>query len=158
MEKESLDLNLLNSAEKLIRCHFLLGWRGFVNIFIKANKKLTLKFSNHYSYLIDSSFVPADSKYETWGLHSVVANELDCDIEVNAFELQSRYYVHFRINIFRKGINPFIPSQWVRKYFSSSKSVNLAQRLIYHKTKKQRNQTNQAIQIQKYLCLLTHEI
>ena len=33
---------------------------------------------------------------------------LDCDLEVSEFELQLRYYVHFRINILRKGMNPFI--------------------------------------------------
>ena len=27
------------------------------------------------------------------------ANVLDCNIPVNKFELQSRYYVHFRTNV-----------------------------------------------------------
>ena len=39
---------------------------------------------------------------------NVVANVLDCDIVINKFELQSRYYVHFRINTLRKGTNPII--------------------------------------------------
>ena len=38
----------------------------------------------------------------------VVANELDCDIVVNEFELQSLYYVHFRTNTLRKGMNLFV--------------------------------------------------
>ena len=28
--------------------------------------------------------------------HGVVANVLDCDIAVSEFELQPRYYIHFR--------------------------------------------------------------
>ena len=38
----------------------------------------------------------------------VVANLQDCDIVVNEFELQSRYYVHFRTNTLGKGMNPLI--------------------------------------------------
>ena len=39
----------------------------------------------------------------------VVANWLDCDILVTWFEIQSRYYVYFRINTVEKGMKPFIP-------------------------------------------------
>ena len=39
-----------------------------------------------------------------------VANVLDSDIVVSEFELQSRYYVQFRINTLGKCMNPFIPS------------------------------------------------
>ena len=39
-------------------------------------------------------------------LRGVVANILDCDIVVSEFELKSRYYVHFRFDTFRKGMNP----------------------------------------------------
>ena len=35
-----------------------------------------------------------------------MANVQDCDPEVNEFELQSRYYVHFRTNNLGKGMNP----------------------------------------------------
>ena len=35
-----------------------------------------------------------------------VANVLDCDILVSEFEFRSRYYVYFRTNNFRKGMNP----------------------------------------------------
>ena len=35
----------------------------------------------------------------------VVANVLDCGIEVSEFVLQSRYYVHFRTNTFGKDMN-----------------------------------------------------
>ena len=34
------------------------------------------------------------------------ANVLGCDIKVSEFELQSRYYVHFRANTQRKVWNP----------------------------------------------------
>ena len=33
---------------------------------------------------------------------------MDNGIVVNEFELQSRYYVHFRTNTLGKGMNPFI--------------------------------------------------
>ena len=36
----------------------------------------------------------------------VMAKVLDCSLEVSEFELQSRYYVHFRINTLGKGIEP----------------------------------------------------
>ena len=39
----------------------------------------------------------------------VVANELDCDIVVTKFELQSLYCVHFRTNTLGKGMNYLIP-------------------------------------------------
>ena len=38
----------------------------------------------------------------------VVANVLDCDIEVSEFKLQSRYFVHFRTNNLGKSMNPLI--------------------------------------------------
>ena len=38
----------------------------------------------------------------------VEVNVMDCDIVVNEFELQPRYYVHFRTNTCRKDINSFI--------------------------------------------------
>ena len=38
-------------------------------------------------------------------------NVLNCDIVVSEFELQSFYYVNFRTNSFRKGMNtPYPPS------------------------------------------------
>ena len=33
---------------------------------------------------------------------------LDCGIVVREFELQLRYYIHFRTNTLGKGMNPFI--------------------------------------------------
>ena len=38
-----------------------------------------------------------------------MANVLDYSLEVSVFELESRYYVHFRTNIIRRSMNPFIP-------------------------------------------------
>ena len=38
----------------------------------------------------------------------LMAKDLDCNLEVNKFELQSRYYVHFRTNTLGKGMNPLI--------------------------------------------------
>ena len=37
-----------------------------------------------------------------------MVKELDCNPEVSEFELQSGYYVHFRINTLEKNINPLI--------------------------------------------------
>ena len=41
-----------------------------------------------------------------WSLRGVIANALDCGHEVNEFELQSRYYVFFRIYTLVQGMNP----------------------------------------------------
>ena len=38
----------------------------------------------------------------------VVVKDMDCGIVVSEFELQSRYYVHFRANTLGKGMNPLI--------------------------------------------------
>ena len=38
-----------------------------------------------------------------------MVNQLNCDIVVNEFELQSRNYVHFLTNTLGKGKDPFIP-------------------------------------------------
>ena len=39
-------------------------------------------------------------------LRGVMAKALESGIVVREFELQSRYYVHFRTNTLRKGVNP----------------------------------------------------
>ena len=39
----------------------------------------------------------------------VMVKAIDCEIVVSEFELQSRYYVHFRANTLGKGMNPHIP-------------------------------------------------
>ena len=38
----------------------------------------------------------------------VMVKAMDCEIVVNEFELQSRYYVHFLTNTLGKGLNPLI--------------------------------------------------
>ena len=38
----------------------------------------------------------------------VMVKEMDCGIVVREFVLQSRYYVHFRVNTLGKGMNPLI--------------------------------------------------
>ena len=37
-----------------------------------------------------------------------MANVMDCGLEVNEFELHSRYYIHFQTKILGKGTNPLI--------------------------------------------------
>ena len=44
-------------------------------------------------------------------LCGVAVNVRDYNSEVNEFELQSRYYVHFRAYIMRKGMNSLIPHE-----------------------------------------------
>ena len=38
----------------------------------------------------------------------VMVKVMDCGIVISEFELQSRYYVHFRTNTLGKGMNPLI--------------------------------------------------
>ena len=48
-------------------------------------------------------------------LYCIKANILDCDIVVNQYKIQSRYYFQFRTNILGKGMNFIIHSQlWVK--------------------------------------------
>ena len=42
---------------------------------------------------------------------NVVAIMLDCDLEVNEIESQSRYFVHFSTNILWKDMNHLISQQ-----------------------------------------------
>ena len=42
--------------------------------------------------------------------HGIVVKVLDCDIVVREFELELRYYFHFRTNTIGKGIKPVISS------------------------------------------------
>ena len=41
-------------------------------------------------------------------LRDVVANVFDCDIVVNEFKFQSRYYVHIQTNTHEKGMKSLI--------------------------------------------------
>ena len=41
-------------------------------------------------------------------LRGVMVKAMDCEIVVSEFELQLRYYVHFRTNTRGKGMNPLI--------------------------------------------------
>ena len=44
-----------------------------------------------------------------WGCpRSEIVKAMDCRMVVSEFELQSRYYVHFRVNSLGKGMNPLI--------------------------------------------------
>ena len=40
--------------------------------------------------------------------HGVMVKAMDCGIVVSEFVIQSDYYVHFRANTLRKGMNPLI--------------------------------------------------
>ena len=47
----------------------------------------------------------------------MIVNGLDCGLEVSELELQSHYYVHFRINTIRKGMNPLFPLYVLNMFF-----------------------------------------
>ena len=46
--------------------------------------------------------------YERGCPHGVMVRAMDCGILVREFELQSRYYIHFRANTLGKGMKPLI--------------------------------------------------
>ena len=41
-----------------------------------------------------------------------VVQWLECDVVVNEFKLQSRYYIHFRTNAIKKGMSLYILHLW----------------------------------------------
>ena len=45
---------------------------------------------------------------------SVMVKAMVCEIVTCEFELQSRYYVHFRTNTLEKGMNPLFSQLWVK--------------------------------------------
>ena len=47
--------------------------------------------------------------FQAWSGRCVVANVMNGDIVVSEFKPQLRNYVHFRDNIFGKGINYLVP-------------------------------------------------
>ena len=55
--------------------------------------------------------------------HGLIANELDCKISVSRFDLQSRYYVHFRTNILGKDTNPLTSNLFLKQYHYCSSTV-----------------------------------
>ena len=57
----------------------------------------------------------------------VMAKAMDCGIVVSEFELQSRYYIHFRINDLEKGMKPYPPS-----YGLNSIATVLLEGLFWH--------------------------
>ena len=73
--------------------------------------------------------------------HAVVGNMLNCDIVVSKFELQSCYYVYFKIFL-GKAWTPLSPLLlWVKKYHCCSSTrmafaLNNPWGLICHKSKK----------------------
>ena len=66
-------------------------------------------------------------------LRGVVANMLNCDIVVNEFKFESRYYVHFSTYTFVKGKNPLIPNDRLystttvilQEYFNIKRPTNV---------------------------------
>ena len=73
------------------------------SIIPKTNMQLLTEF-------LFEIFTISCSNYVQGCLSDVVAKVLDCKIVVCEFELQSRYYVHFRTKTFEKTMSTFIPS------------------------------------------------
>ena len=48
------------------------------------------------------------------GARGVMVKAMDGAIVVSEFELQSRYYVHFRTKALGKGMNPLSSKLWVK--------------------------------------------
>ena len=62
----------------------------------------TTRYLSLFVFFQFYSVVSRDSK------GGVMVKAMDCGIVVREFELQSRYYVHFRANTLGKGMNPLI--------------------------------------------------
>ena len=48
------------------------------------------------------------------GPRCALAKVLECDIVVSKFKLPLVYYVHFRTNKLKKGMNPLSTSYWLK--------------------------------------------
>ena len=60
--------------------------------------------------VVDTSLINTqDDKVRGGCPRGVMVKALDCGIVVSEFELQSRYYVHFRTNTLGKVMSPLIP-------------------------------------------------
>ena len=63
-----------------------------------------------FELLINSQiFLTSITDLEEWSVRSVMAEVLNCGLEINEFELLSRYYVHFQTNTLGKDMNLLIP-------------------------------------------------
>ena len=73
----------------------------------------------------------------------VMVKVLVCGIVVSEFELQSRYYIHFRTNNLGKGMNSLSSQLWVKLHdYCSSRRMTLAlNNLVGWYAIKQRNNT-----------------
>ena len=99
----------------------------------KGSIPVTLDYSNQlYFYIYQILFrclliVPKKSSFKffvIWFgnffqkhngcLRGVMVKEMGCGIVVNEFELQSRYYVHFRIYTLGKWMNPLSSQLWIK--------------------------------------------
>ena len=88
-------------------CQWQRDW-VYTNLYVELVNKfrcrqifsLSSLFVLHLEYLLPESFKGCP--------RSVMVKAMDCRIVVREFVLQSRYYVHFRANTLRKGMNPLI--------------------------------------------------
>ena len=84
-------------------------WSGDVRLIYERVGDLHLDMNTGPDKVVRNT----DGCLYTWGgdvSRSVVANVLDCEIEVSKYEFSSRYYTHFRTNALGKTMNPLIPS------------------------------------------------
>ena len=87
---------------------FLFQFLNFICIFIFLKLLFLLSlFVHDMNYLWMLKII--------WGCpRGVMVKAMDCGILVREFELQSRYYIHFRTNTLGKGMNPLSSQLWVK--------------------------------------------
>ena len=117
----SLSCNLCDSSRILD-----IKWNHYFSMPFCSETFFFILFSSHYlvnfviNFIVESSncvmlvlwvlaAYSAVIYQESSGcLRGVMVKAMDCGIVVREFVLQSRYYVHFRANTLRKGMNPLI--------------------------------------------------
>ena len=72
------------------------------------DKRKQLFWKNEYFFYIFFVNIRTDSPSTVWCLRGVMVKAMNCWVVVSGFELQSRYYVHFRTNTLGKDMNPLI--------------------------------------------------
>ena len=97
------------SCVLVIRLWFLC-FKRYVNLRELFNAKATIVKEQQWYYSPYNWVNKGSNGLSPNGISplSVVVNVQECDIVLREFELESRYYIHFRTNILRKGINRLI--------------------------------------------------
>ena len=84
-----------------------------MSVILPVVKKKTLLFDTHLYNKITFCLFVSIALHNPQTLirgcsHGIMVKAMDCGIVGREFVLQSRYYVHFRVNTLGKGMNPLI--------------------------------------------------